>query len=438
MAQIDHGARSHSKWGMSALARYSACPGSVRLCEQAGPQPESSAAADGTRAHEVLEQRLRCLLTDRRDTIVSDADTWEATQVAVDYVRDVLDDHPDAVLLVEQEFDIPCASTPGQVWGIADVAIYLPSWRQLTVLDYKHGAGVYVPAVGNMQTRGYAFGVLSAHPEWDVDSVVLAVCQPRHYMAGGVEEWCVSANEIRAFGAEIDAAVRATLDPDAPLVPGEKQCRFCDAATICPALERQALESVGETFSSVVMVTPEALQEPSGMTPARVGEVLAKANLLEAWIEKVKERGLALATAGVKVPGRKLVESRATRKFDLPNDPDELDVERVAIRLSELTDHRVHINQFLPPTLLGIMAAEKLIKDDARAQAPRGKKTQAVEEVGGKLAFMTTKKSSGKLSLVAEDDPRPAHAPGVVFNGTTTLLPQVAIESQQSKEEKSA
>ena len=79
-------------------------------------------------------------------------------------------------------------------------------------------------------------------------------------MAGGVEE-VISADEIRAFSAEIDAAVEHALSPDAPLVPGEKQCRFCDAAAAnaCSALEARALSTVGETFSSFEMITPEAI-----------------------------------------------------------------------------------------------------------------------------------------------------------------------------------
>ena len=101
----------------------------------------------------------------------------DGVTVALNYVRDILDDHPDAVLLVEQHVRVPCESAPGgSIPSTLDVLLYLPSWRQLTLLDYKHGAGVYVPVLGNMQVRGYAFAALSEHPEWDVDSVVLAIC----------------------------------------------------------------------------------------------------------------------------------------------------------------------------------------------------------------------------------------------------------------------
>jgi len=44
--------------------------------------------------------------------------------------------------------------------------------------------------------------------------------------------------------AQIAAIIRASQAPDAPLVPGEEQCRYCRARAICPALREAVHEQL--------------------------------------------------------------------------------------------------------------------------------------------------------------------------------------------------
>ena len=130
------------------------------------------------------------------------------------------------------------------------------------------------------------------------------------------------------------------------------------------------------------------------MTPARIGQILDTADLLEGLArEGPRARAAAryLRHADSWPQGRRGAGDAQVR---LAARPRRIRQERVAEQLSLLTDGRVPTWKFAPPTLLGITAAEKLIKDDARAQAPKGKKTQAVEEVGVRLARLTTKRST--------------------------------------------
>lgn len=143
------------------------------------------------------------------------------------------------------------------------------------------------------------------------------------------------------------------------------------------------------------------------MTPDYMAHVLQAGGMIEDWIVQVRKRALELVRNGTNIPGFKVVEAMARRSFDLPEDCSEKDIIAAAGRLAEIT--KIHLpERFYKMVLVGITEAEKIIKEDARFYAPKGKSKQAVEAAMEKFAFLTTKKSSGTLSLVGEDDPRPA------------------------------
>jgi hypothetical protein len=348
-----------------------------------------------------------------------------AVKVAVDYVQDILDDYPDAILVVEQEFQIPSLAAPDEVWGINDICIYIPSMRLLYVIDYKHGAGVPVETIGNEQVRGYGIGALHSHPEWGVDTVALVIIQPRifNFKLPIPEEW-VSETEIWAFRDKIDDAIRAAQEPDAPLVVGEKQCFFCPAKATCPARQQQMLTVAGETFGDVQQVTPAALAAAETLTPDRLAYILDAGDLVRDYIEAVRAEAFRRAMAGTHIPGRKVVEAQARRSWEKAGS--EQENAQTAVELFRISG--LPPDKFMETKLVGITEAEKLMKDAVRERATKGKKKEAVEEAVAKMAFLTTKKSSGTLSLVAEDDPRPGKNMATeAFSGAVNL-PQIGTD----------
>lgn len=404
-----HEDRLHARYGGSSVYRWSVCPGSVRLCELLPPRPSSEWALEGTAAHEYLEGALRAMFLGGPQNwhvapkeVEIGEDFNSSVQVVIAYVSDILDEYPDAVLLVEQQFEIPSNIAPGQVFGTNDACVYVPSMRLLYVLDYKHGAGVPVEVKGNKQCRFYAVGALTNNLSWVVDTVVLVIIQPRAYHPDGPEreEW-LTLDEICDFAAQIDPWIAATLSPDAPLVPGEVQCRFCPAAAVCPAREKQTLAVIGPQFADVCEVVPRTMPALESLPVERIAAILNAKKTIEDWLDSVEKEAIKLVAAGQQVPGWKLVEAWGRRRWE--GEP-----QIVAAQLSCLTNERVARETFLPPTLVGITEAEKLLKDDARTAAPKGKVKEAVSEVTKQMAFLTTKKSSGNLSLVPEDNSRPA------------------------------
>lgn len=436
----DHSQRAHSPFGPSSAHRFFRCPGSVRLCADA-PDSESEYSREGTRAHEFLE---RVLKGDEAARGEMQPEMRDAVDVMVNYVRDLADGWPGAEITAERKYELPVRNAPKPVIGTCDVTVYVPELKCVWVPDYKHGAGVPVDIFTiedgerkvNEQVRGYALAALDHNPQWDVTSVCVAIVQPRaHHADGPVREEWITVDDLVEFRDEYDQKIAAALAPDAPLVPGEKQCRFCPASPTCPARERQALAVIGSAFQSVRQVTVDALPDPQALTVERLAEIKSRSGMLRDWLNSVDGRALELAKGGTAIPGFKLVEATPRRHYLEDEEQACRQLEEWGLRLpvrngvefaiscglSRITDERIPPEEFMPPQLLGVTEIDKMLADDARASAPKGKVKEAVKAAKEKFALLTTKKSSGALSLAPVSDPRPETRPGAVFDGVVNL-----------------
>ena len=377
-----HAARSHKRFAASAAERWMNCPGSIRLCESIPEPPPTSYALEGTQAHEILERALTDGLAEGPDDMV------EAVRVAVDYVRRrVLSG---CEMLVEQKFEIPHLPHVG---GTADVALYHPGL--LEIVDYKHGSGVAVEVEDNKQLSVYGLGILETARQWRIETVKLTIIQPRAFHASGpIRSWTTTPADLLDFHTDIEEAVARALEPDAPLIVGEAQCRWCPAKAICPARESMALVAAREAFEDV---RPLALTLPL----ERISDILSKKALIEDWFEAVEQEGYRLAMSGVAIPGFKLVQPVGKRQW-------EGDVRSIADELAVLTKSLP--DDFLVEKLIGVIEAEKKVKPFGKA---------ALE----KFNTLTVKSSSGKLQLVEENDKRPAVAPASQAFESVTYIP---------------
>jgi hypothetical protein len=406
----DHASRSHRKFAASAAERWMNCAGSVALCKGL-PEQRSSYAEEGTRAHELLEKRLKTPGTTYAMVVNYDQESWDATDVAVDYVNARRAAHSNSSLLIERQVTPEVCAAPDDVGGTADIILYYPDELLLEVVDYKHGAGVAVEAKGNKQMRVYALGAWQ-NLKLEVQTIRTTIIQPRAFHPDGpIRSEDLSVAELMDFHVDLEEAAERCLQPDAPLVPGEAQCRWCPAKTICPALESRALAIAGEAFTHVRQITPEALPDARTLTPDRIGYILQAKRALLGWLEAVEEEGYRLAMAGTQIPGSKLVAATGRRAF-------EGTVEEVSKQLEAITG--LPAKEFTKETLLGVVEAETLVKRQAKD------KKKALEA----FAFLTTKKSSGKLQLVADDDKRPAVVPVSEAFAGVVQLPHITGDSE--------
>lgn len=356
---------AHSKIGASSMHRWANCPGSVRLSHGI-VSPPSPYAEEGTRAHELAAHYLE---HKRWPGGVVDAEMRESVLPYIEYVRGISDPlaaYEGAFLLVEHRFDLS-SIYPG-LFGTADAVIYSPKDKKLTVADLKFGRGIAVEAEHNEQLQYYALGAMLTTGAV-CETVDLVVVQPRcDHPQGPVRTWTISADDLLDFGAVLVQAARRTEDPDAPLVPGE-HCRFCPAAGICPTVHSKALTLAKEEFRNDLSYNPEKLAKTLEWLPT-----------LEAWIKSVKDFAYGEAFHGRPAPGFKLVEKRATRKW-----------QNEILAAEVLSD----VYQLEADDLF-----EKKIKTPAAIEKLLGKKN--VE-----LGPLVVAASSG-LVLVPESDKRPA------------------------------
>lgn len=417
--QGDASTREHKRFSPSQSERFTLCHGSTNLLARVPARPPTHYAIEGTKAHEVLIAGLRnkcrnAIEAHREHSVhcAEDLDTFDnyfyySIQQGLDYVYDILDEYADADLFLERKV-VPPIEVDGAIYdeasGYCDIAISIRSIRKLFVIDYKHGAGIAKAVIGNSQVKQYALGFLYggdfAISAADFDRVVLVIIQPRAFHPdGSPREYECTPYEIYEYLDELNAAIKANLDPSAALTPGDDQCRFCDAATVCPAREAKALSVVGDMYKQIEQISGKILPPPQQLSVDRLTFISMHGDMLRQWLNDIDAHCLELAKSGVHLPGRKLVEVMARRKWY--GDPAE-----VAEQLSKLAG--VPTGSVMELQLIPITQAEKLVVDAYKARVGRGGKKQAAEEGKRAMAFLTLKQSSGNLTLVDEDDPRPA------------------------------
>lgn len=274
----------HSSLSPSGRHRWGACPGSVQA-EAPYPDSEGQAAIDGTRTHSLLERLVKYEFVDKEDqcgtlpcwnekitdeygTFVVDADRANRLNVALEWIRNFVDENGGTVIPERRVH-------PDGLVGRADmhgtVDIQIVNKRVYPVFDYKDGMHP-VSAVENPQLEQYAMGVLAElAPENYPKKFLLVICQPKLKMKGlpVISTWEITPTELLARVPIIIAQAAATEAPNAPLVPGEAQCKYCKAKGTCSAIAKQAMEGIGAMFSPVIQPEPHG-----GMfTPAALAQV---------------------------------------------------------------------------------------------------------------------------------------------------------------------
>lgn len=434
--------REHRKYSPSQAERFFACRGSTNLLKRVPARAPSVYALEGTKAHTVLEAALKNGVRRAADAhrefsvlCMEDLNThgnffYYSIQVALNHIYDILDEHEDAVLYTERFVDVPSQSAPGEAGGYCDVGIHVPSLRRFYVIDYKHGEGIAKAVKGNKQVRQYGAGFLyeddaKVDPA-TVDEVVLTIIQPRAFHPDGmIREEIVTPYELYEYLEEMDEAIADNEKDDAPLTPDDNgrttdHCRFCDANTVCPAREAKALSVVGTQFRTVEQLGQPKLPLPHELDIERLAMIRMYGPMLRKWLDDVDAHLFSLAMSGVAIPGAKLVDAQERREWY--GDPEE-----TAKKAAALAD--VPVDDIMVKKLMPLTQVEKLVVEAFKKRAGRGKKQQAAADARQAFAFLTDKKSSGNLTLVDEDDTRPAvNRAHVHFGQIAAALPAPTID----------
>ncbi len=402
----------HAKLSPSKRSRWALCPGSIREEAKYPDTGSGPAAADGTHSHTLLEHCIDAglidpmtqvgeIMADHEGEFKVDADRAARVKIAVDYIRERSMSGMFKVIS-EERVDPKFLLGRDDLSGTVDCQIIGPDWIEL--IDYKDGMGV-VEAEGNMQLEQYAYGVLAGYKlpvnvEYPVKTIRMTIIQPKLALKGmkPITSWEVPVSYLLGNIGTIVVQAAATDAPDAPLVPGESQCKFCRAKGSCAALAGNVMKEVGIMFQPVVTQTLDVAQQSADKDPAtmddqQIRQIMEAAPLMRQLLEGVEKEALRRLKSGQTIPGLKLVNGKGSRSWSLT----EAEIAEKLVKMG-VPRSAVYETKLVSPA-----KAEKLTwkkKDGTQMQLSDRQLKRMESEYVTKLA--------GALTVVPESDSRPA------------------------------
>jgi hypothetical protein len=326
---------AHANLSPSKRHRWAACPGSVRE-EAAYPDERSGAAAiDGTHSHTLLEHCVKAgaadpspmvgiKMKDHDGEFIIDADRVARVKVAIDYIKQR---HAESLgiaqLIAEERVNPQWLLTRDDLHGSVDVQIHDSLHGVLEIIDYKDGMNdAWDSAI--LQMEQYAVGALAgfkiAKPNpYPYKTVRMTVIQPKLALRGGQAIRSVDypvEKVVDEVARTIVIEAAATDRPDAPLVPGEKQCKYCRAKGGCAALSTKALEVV----DTMDITASAAEKDPTKMTDEQIVQIMEAAPLLRQMLEGVEKEAQTRMERGADIPGLKMVNGKGHRAWRLSDE----------------------------------------------------------------------------------------------------------------------
>lgn len=402
---------AHAQLSPSKRNRWALCPGSIREEAKYPEQSGGAAAIDGTHTHTLLERCIKSgmsaqfhigqSMVDHEGEFTVDADRAARVQIALDYI-DKRNDEGNMTLLSESKVDPSFLLGRTDLSGTVDVQII--GNGVLELIDYKDGMAP-VDAKGNMQLEQYAYGVLAGYKlpvngDYPFDTVRMTIIQPKLAMKNmnPISSFDVSVRDLMANMGTIIRQAAATDAPDAPLVPGESQCKYCRAKGNCSALASNVMKEVGIMFQPIVNQTLDVAQQsadkdPTAMNDAQIRQIMEAAPLMRQLLEGVEKEALRRLKAGQSIDGLKLVNGRGSRAWALP----ETEIAEKLVKMG-IPKTAIYETKLVTPA-----KAEKLswTKKDGEVKQLTERQLKTMEQ-----EYVV--KMAGSITVVPESDSRPA------------------------------
>jgi hypothetical protein len=408
---------THARISPSSRHRWALCPGSVREEAKYPEQPSGPAAIDGTHSHTLLEYCIRDKLLDPLTTVgmtMGDhegnftvaQDRAERVKVAIDYIRQRVEhlqaEGSEVAVYAEEKVNPVSLVGRDDMGGTIDCRIV--TLNLIEIIDYKDGMNS-VPVEGNLQLEQYAYGALAEYPPGTQmpSRVQMTIIQPKIMLKGlpAISSHMVRSIDLFKQLDTLKAEAAATDSPDAPLVPGDSQCKYCRAKGSCSALASHVMEKAGVMFPVVQTELPAVLdlaeqsagKDPTVMDVGQLQLILEAAPLLRQLLESVEEEALRRMKMGTQIPGFKVVNGRGSRSWNL----DEDQMEKKLIQLG-IPKGEVYTRKLVSPAQVEKLRWAK--RDGTKVQlSPKQIERMDKEYV----AHMT-----GKPTVVPESDSRKA------------------------------
>lgn len=290
----------HSKWSLSASARWTRCPASIRLSVGI-PNTSSQAAETGTGAHELGEFCCRygvepeqCIDMEFNGVVV-DSTMAEHIKLYTGFIAS-LSVQTGCDALLEQRVTMSSLGR-SDVYGTADHTLIDLANRTLYISDLKYG---YEPVEveENRQLIAYAICALDTFDLWyKVDKVVTTIIQPRKpHIDGPIRSATYTVFDLREWQPVYAEAVRLSEQPNTKPVAGS-HCKYCPFRARC----RARLEDL------MSVMFPDSSEEE--LSNGEIGLIYERIPEIKRFIDAVADQALENARKGKEPPpGYKLVK----------------------------------------------------------------------------------------------------------------------------------
>ena len=321
----------HARLAPSGGSRWFLCPGSVRELGLLPAKPSSAAAIDGTHSHTLLEHCIKGDMADPRNMVgitlkdhegefTVDPERAERVYTAIKYIKERSEKLHPVSIRPEEKVDAGQLIGREDITGTADVQ--LVSDNVLEIMDYKDGMAI-VDVVENIQMSIYAVGAVA--PYWTdygipFDTVRLTIIQPKSALKGldPIRTWEVSVFYLLEFVEKLRKAAEATDDPQAPLIPGEKQCYWCNAKGNCNEFAKWSAGKLGVKFGE--MAQAAAQRNPNELSDEQIRELVEATPVIKHMLEAVQEESMRRFETGHRVKGLKVTRNPGRRKWGMSAD----------------------------------------------------------------------------------------------------------------------
>lgn len=232
----------------------------------------------------------------------------------------------------------------------------------------------------------------------------------------------VTVQHILGLIGQMAVEAHLTEQPDAKLVPGEKQCKYCNAAGNCVAQVQQAMNGIGIMFQPVQQLelptflgapadTPAVMsqdsvladishqaanKDPATMTNEALAKILEAAPLVRQMIEVAQEEAMKRMKQGATIPGFKAVTGNGSRSWAFPE-------EEMAEKLigMGIPKSAVYKTKLVSPAQCEKLTWEKTSKGEVVKKSLSARQLKTLE-----TEYIT--KVVGKLTIAPESDSRAA------------------------------
>lgn len=405
----------HAKLSPSSSAKWSLCAAAPSR-EEPFPNTSNEFADWGTIAHDISEKclnttdfqpltlRLGCLakVVDGdviygaktspmfQDTpgIEVDDEMGECVRTYVNFVRNLA---KGGELFVEEKLSLEHITGEEDATGTSDTVILFPD--EICIVDLKGGmnkvfASEEVPETTdvdgvvtrqhvkpNTQLLMYADAAVEKFSLFqEFKRVRIIIVQPR---LRHVHEHVMTIEEHREWVNWIRERAEATRQPNPAATPGAKQCHYCRASGNCPEQAAAVLQEVFGDFDSLEDA------DIRNVETVELPLVYAKLDMIEGFVQAIRERVFDELNAGRPVGTYKLVEGKmGNRKWVSEDKALEM------LKALRLKKDEMYNSKIISPT-----DAEKLLK-----KAP-----DKWKQLAGIIV-----RPPGSPTVVPGTDPRPA------------------------------